>query len=398
MDKGLVPSKARYVRVRVEQDGRISGCSKPIYPTLNGEETIEGRILQARDTVFEEELFHELVREARAIASFGVTTRQNLIQIPASDDLEILLDLVDVDENNLQPDQGISQQGNSLAEGLAHTIRILLAYAHRQSLRRRTLPPPPLIPKKRSVPEHQLLRPALAYIQHMSHVRWLKSLLNDLFGVLQSAKLNPPAHTAEIFSIRQGQKSHAPTVEALVGDFLTPYESTFKGELLAPRGSFSISIRTNLSLPPYGTSFDVSFDMPKYPDLRSPGRLSHKEEVEAAITHLLLLDVVFAISSESFKTKPENTDKQIWEAVYPQHGELLLSPDPLKRTDSPKRKMKIALSRHELSFEIYTVRCIDGTGRGEYEEASNNITPRIWKPSIASPPLMDCIRALTLKI
>jgi mediator of RNA polymerase II transcription subunit 17 len=392
LDKGLIPSKARYVRVRVVQDGRISGYSKPIHPTLNGEDTIEGRILQARDTVFEEELYHELVREARAIASFGVTTRQNLIQIPASDDLEILLDMVDVDGNNLQPDQGISQQGNSLAEGLAHTIRILLAYAHRQNLQRRTLLPPPLVPKKRSVPEHQLLRPALAYIQHMSHVRWLKSLLNDLFAVLRSANLNPQGYTAEIFSTGQGQNSHAPTVEALVENFLTPFESTFKGELLAPKGSFSISIRTNLSLPPHGTNFDVSFDMPKYLDLKSPGRLSHKDEVEAAITHLLLIDVVFAISNEPFKTNPENPEKQLWQAIYPQHGELLLSSDSLKR-----KKMKIAFSRHELSLEIYTVRCIDGTGRGQFEKSSHDSSPRVWKPLTTSPlSLMDYVRATTL--
>jgi mediator of RNA polymerase II transcription subunit 17 len=359
---------------------------------LNGEETIEDRILQARDTVFEEELFHELVREARAIASFGVTTRQNLIKIPASDDLEILLDLVDVDESNLQPDQGTSRQGNTLAEGLAHTIRILLAYAHRQSLERRTLLPPPLVPKKRPVPEHQLLRPALAYIQHMSHVRWLKSLLNDLFSVLKSANLNPPAHTAEVFSTGQGQATHAPAVESVVRNFLTPFESTFKGGLLTPRGSFSISIRTDLSLPSYGTNFDVSYDMPKYPDLKSPGRLSHREEVETAITHLLLLDVVFTISNESFKTNPESPDKQMWEAVYPQHGELLLSSDSIKR-----KKMKIAFSRQELSLEIYTVRCIDGTGRGESEKAFHDSKPRTWEPLTTSPQsLMDYVRAITI--
>ena len=104
LDKGLIPPKARFVRVRVMQDGQLAGRSKPTSPT-NDEQTIESRILQARDTLYEEELFHELVREARATANYGVTTRQNLIRIPASDKLEILLDLVDVDENDLQSDQ-----------------------------------------------------------------------------------------------------------------------------------------------------------------------------------------------------------------------------------------------------------------------------------------------------
>ncbi|KAJ5499413.1 Mediator complex subunit Med17 [Penicillium expansum] len=386
LDEGLIPSKPRFVRVRVIQDGRLSGSSKPTRSTFNGDGSIEDRILQARDTVYEEELFHELVREARAIASFGVTTRQNLIQIPASDDLEILLDLVDTDEDTSEPEHHVSQQGTSLAEGLAHTIRILLAYAHRQNLRRRTLLPPPLTPKNAI---------SLAYIKHMSNVRWLQSLLNDLFGVLQSANLKPPAYTARVFSTgRRKQTSTAPAVETLVGEFLTPLLSTFNGKILTPRGSFSIAIHTNLSSPPFGTTFDVSFNMPKYQDLESPGKLYHREEVEAAITHLLLLDVVFTVSSNSGSSKSESDKdnaKHTWEAIYPQHGELLIPSKSEKR-----KKMKIALSRHELSLEIYTVRCIDGTGRGNWEKPSHHSMPHTWTSSpIAGSPqepsLMDYV-------
>ncbi|KAJ5163936.1 Mediator complex subunit Med17 [Penicillium coprophilum] len=385
LDEGLIPSKARYVREALNRRVPLSTAKK----------NIEDRILQARDTVYEEELFHELVREARAIASFGVTTRQNLVRIPASDDLEILLDLVDTTENALQPQHDISQQGTSLAEGLAHTIRILLAYAHRQNLRRRTQLPPPLTPKTRAIPEHQLIRPALAYIKHMSHVCWLQSLLKDLFGVLQSANLKPPAYTTRVFSAgKPRQTSPAPTPETLLGQFLTPLLSTFNGEILTPRGSFSISIHTNLSSPPFGTTFDLSFNMPKYPDLGSPGKLSHREEVEAAITHLLLLDVVFTISSnDSSKSGNDKHEaKSAWEAIYPQHGELLLSPS---RSDK-RKKMKIALSRHELSLEIYTVRCIDGTGRGTCEHPSYHSALHTWKPSLfaaspSQPSLMDFV-------
>lgn len=397
LDEGLIPSKARYVRVRVMHNGKLSGYSKPTRSALNDNWTIESRILQARDTVYEEELFYELIREARAIASFGVTTRQNLIKVPASDELEILLDLVDADEDNSQPEHDITQRGTTLAEGLAHTIRILLAYAHRQNLRRRTQLPPPLTPKARSVPEHHLLRPALAYIQHMSNVHWLQSLLKDLFGVLQSAGLDPPPYTANVFSTGRQGSSGAPIVETLVGKFLTPFESTFSGNLMTPRGSFSITIRTNLSSPPFGTSFDVSFNMPKYPDLKSPGHLSQKEEVEAAITHLLLLDIVFTISSNGSAKSECDKDVQTnhtWEAVYPQHGELLLPP-----SDSQKRKkMKVVLSRDELFLEIYTVRCIDGIGRGRWEQSCYNSKPCTWKlsPTAGSanqPSLMDFVSA-----
>lgn len=368
------------------QGSRLSGCSQSTSAALDGEATIERRILQARDTVFEEELFHEMMREARAIAGFGVTTRQNLIRVPASEDLEILLDLIDVDEQPLQSNHGTSQQGNSIAEGLAHTIRILLTYAHRQNLKRRTMPPPPLNPKKRPVPEHQLLRPCLAYIQHMSLVQWVQSLLNGVFAVLQSAKLSIPAYTSNIFSTGSEQKFPAPTVENLVERFLMPFESTFQGELLAPRGSFSISICTDLYSPPYGTSFEVSFDLPHYPDLKSPGRLSQKEEVEAAITHLLLLDVLFTISTnEALHSNSEDRDK----AVYPQHGEIILSTHSLNR-----KKMKITLSRSELSLETSAVRCLDGNGSVKGNSSPLNSEFCTWKPLNTPQPLMDYVREI----
>ncbi|KAJ6075731.1 hypothetical protein N7499_007712 [Penicillium canescens] len=390
LDKGLIPPKARFVRVQVMQDGQLTGRSKPTSPR-NDEQTIESRILQARDTLYEEELFHELVREARATANYGVTTRQNLIRIPASDNLEILLDLVDIDENDLQSDQDISQEGTRIAEGLSHTIRILLAYAHRQNLHRRTLLPLPLTPKKRSVPEHQLFRPALAYIQHMSHVLWLQSFLKDILGVLHSAALDIPAYTKHVFSTRMAQTSSAPTAEAVVERFLTPFESTFSGKLLTPRGSFSIAIHTNLSSPSFGTSFDVSCNMPNYLDIKSPGRLSLREEVQAAITHLLLLDVVFTTSSNSLPpSKPENDtqENRVWEAVYPQHGELVLSSSNPER----HRKIKLALSRHELSLQTYTVRCIDGTGRGKWEQPSQTPKQYTWgTPSASTQSLMAVV-------
>ncbi|KAJ5583142.1 Mediator complex subunit Med17 [Penicillium sp. DV-2018c] len=386
LDEGVVPSNASYVRVRVVQDGRLVGYSTPTRSAVDDGETIESRIRQARDTLFEEELFHELVREARAIASFGVTTQENLIQVPGFDDLEILLDLVDADE--VQPGNDITPQGTALAQGMGHAIGILLAYAHRQNLRRRSQIPPPLTPKKPSIPEYQLIRPVLTYMKHISDVRWVQSLLKDLFGVLQSAKLNPPAYTTKSFAIgKQAPATSLPAVEGFVGQFLAPFESTFSGKILTPRGSFSVAVHTSLSSPPFGTTFNVSFDIPKCPEFKSPGHVSQRQEVEAALTHLFLLDVVFAIASNGPAKSEGNKDAQVnrvWDPIYPQHGELLLSPSS---SNSEKRsKMKVSLSRDELALEVYNVRCIDGTGRGRWEQRDTDTAPHTWESSATASP------------
>jgi mediator of RNA polymerase II transcription subunit 17 len=377
LDKGLLPTGARHVRVRVKQGNQVFVSSTPSGGGASETDPIEHRILQARDSVFEEELFHELVREARAMAGCSVTTRQNLVRVPISNDMEILLDLVDADTHGVGLEQNSTQGDNRLADGLAHAIRILLCFAHRQNLRRRTQLPRPLTSIRPTTPEYHLLRPALAYLQHLSHVRWLKSFFSDIHSVLQSAGLDMPKWTSNSYaSWKKSPTSPSPaTLEALVENFLRPIESTFSGKLLTSRGSFTVAIRTNLSSPPFGTHYDVSLNLPSVPDLRSPGRLGLKDEVEAAITHLLLLDVVSSISSKPLPSIRNALNEQTWDAVYPHLGELILpNTNPEKH-----KKMKITLSRHEITLTTYIVRSIDGIGRGTTELRPHNAATHICK-------------------
>ena len=44
------------------------------------DDSVEKTILQSRDTLFEEELFHELTRESRVLVSSGVTAHKDLIE------------------------------------------------------------------------------------------------------------------------------------------------------------------------------------------------------------------------------------------------------------------------------------------------------------------------------
>ncbi|KAJ5618533.1 hypothetical protein N7528_006644 [Penicillium herquei] len=379
LDKGLIPSGARFVRVRVRQGTRISSSSKPFMSPSGDVESIEHRILQARDSVFEEELFHELVREARSMASSGVTTRQNLIQVPASDDTEILLDLIDADDESIDTEQKESTATDQLlADGLAHSIRILLAFAHRQNLRRRTQPPPPLTSRKRVTPEYHLLRPALGYFQHLVQLRWLESYLQEILAVLRSSGQDVPELNKKAFVSGTPPLSSLSqtSVETFLQKFLMPIESVFRGTLLTAQSSFTIKIRTNISAPPFGTHYDVSFNFPSFPDLKSPGRISLRDEVEAAITHIFLLDVVSQISSDQLPTtnSPDGTVKK-WNAIYPHLGELLLSDSTSPESN---RKMKVVLSRRELSLSTFIVRGIDGVGRGARELRSQNSLPNTW--------------------
>ncbi|KAL4966649.1 mediator of RNA polymerase II transcription subunit 17 [Aspergillus stella-maris] len=341
LDKGLVPIKAQGVRVRVKHGDYIIGCSKVCRPPQDAQ-SIESRILQARDTVFEEELFYEVMREARVMGNQGVTTRQNLVRVPVLEEQEILLDLVDWDEDH-SPEAASSTEEDVFADAISHSIRILLTYAHRQNLRRRTQPPPPLAPKRRPTPEYHILRPIMAYLQHKSHLKWLESFMGDLRRVLESADIKCDIQTTPFSSIGTLQPNNlVAKVEALTRVFLAPLESTFSGSFITPESSFKIRIRTNPVAPPFGTVYDLSFNLPQFPDVRPPSPVGLQDEVSQTITHFFMLDIATSISKQSTGGTP-------WEIAFPHHGELFSS-----NQSGPSKKMKVSFSREELAVHTYS--------------------------------------------
>lgn len=357
LDRGLAPSRPRVVRIRVKKNNQVTGCSKLSQFMAAADDSIENRILRSRDILFEEELFHELTREARILASSGVTTRRNLIQFEFSEGEEILFDLVDLDDVPDEADVTYrTPEHDTLAEAVAHAVRILLSYAHRQNLQRRTQIPPPLTTKKRPVPEYQLLRPILAYLQHSSHVQSLRSFLRDLYRILKSAGLKSEYTAAPFASLDLLRKEgHASAVESLVKHFLDPLESRFSGTMANQTSTFNAKVRTNLSGPSLGTEYEFSIRLPNFPHTQPPSRVGLKDEVEAVIRHLITLDLTTFISSISKNasnakaaaaTTPTSDKLLVWEAPFAHHGELVALSPSTQRT----KKLSLHLSRTELTL------------------------------------------------
>ncbi|EAW09064.1 mediator of RNA polymerase II transcription subunit 17 [Aspergillus clavatus NRRL 1] len=397
LDKGLVPAKAKTVRVRVKNRGVVTGCSKPYRSAVQDSESIEGRILQARDTLYEEELFYELVREARIMGSQGVSTGQNLVQFSVSEDEEVLLDLVDPDVAYAD-DSETSLEHTVVADALAHSIRILLSYAHRQNRRRRTQPPPPLTQKRRHVPEYLLLRPTMAYLQHSFHVRWLESFLGDVYGVLRAAGLESKFTATPYASVDLAHIDRSvPTVEGLVKQFLLPLESTFSADLITPQTSFNVKTRTNLLVPPFGTHFEIALNMPHYPDVQPPSRIGQHDQVAMMVTHFLLLDIVSTIShgqGQPVKSETKTTPLS-WEVTYPHHGELLAV-----ASDGRQKKMKVQLSRSELSVQMFETHGTDSYSRLVGAEGGMLPLPsqsQTWTADAATPhpSLMEFVASVS---
>ena len=97
--------RPKAVRVRIVQDGNITGTSKLPSPDDILHPSIEDLIRRARNSLFEEELYHEISLETRILLSYDVKLRDSVIHLPAStsDGLAevprtILIDIVPLDE------------------------------------------------------------------------------------------------------------------------------------------------------------------------------------------------------------------------------------------------------------------------------------------------------------
>jgi mediator of RNA polymerase II transcription subunit 17 len=374
------------VRVRVKKDNKLIGSSQLSQFVAAADDSIEKRILQARDTLFEEELFHELNREARILASSGVTTHLNLIQFEYDEGEEILLDLVDLDD---MPEETEStqrtQDHDTIAEATAYSLRILLSYAHRQNLQRRTQFPPPLTPQRRPTPQYQLLRPILSYLQHDSHVQSLQSFLRDIYRVLKSAGLQSHYTGAVFSSLKLSRKSNTSTVESLVGRFLEPLETKFSGTMANQTSIFNVRVHTNrpdssLRSSTLGTEYEFSIRLPNFPYTQPPSRMGLKSEVESLLIHLTTVDLTTFITSVSSRnaanTSPPEKQPLVWEAPFAHYGEVIATAPGSNQA----KKLCVHLSRRELSLRTSWLERSESVESGiEEEEDEVNVQRPVGK-------------------
>ncbi|CEI60722.1 unnamed protein product [Fusarium venenatum] len=185
LDCGKLGGVSERVVVTFERDGKIAGRSAlPAETALDA--PLEEHVLEARNTIFSQELWHELTREARTLAAYDVKPAGSRLtcDIDPGSKSRIILELVPLgtyaSSNDGLPD-------NHIAEAISLSLHILLGYAHRQNELLRTRPMPPHIPRSRGQQTHALLRPIIARLMHFSNVRIVTQHVGDLVKSLQRA-------------------------------------------------------------------------------------------------------------------------------------------------------------------------------------------------------------------
>lgn len=140
------------------------GCSSSrgvgIVKDTNG--NIEAEIQNARNFLFEEELFHEMLHEARNLASHRVQVTDNKIVINLYDEV-LELESIDYDAATNEKRTQFSTRANFFCS----VFRILLCNLHRRNVERRRQFPSSFTTTEQPKPNvAYILRPLLAHVLH----------------------------------------------------------------------------------------------------------------------------------------------------------------------------------------------------------------------------------------
>jgi mediator of RNA polymerase II transcription subunit 17 len=280
------------------------------------------QITDARDTLFEEELFFEICREARSATNQGVTVRAQTVEALVGNDYKIVLDYSD--NVFLQDESGSRVNDNTIAEFVGLSIQLLLTAAHERNLANRSKPPPPMTLKPRAIPEHAILRPVLARLRHLAEVDMLRNKCDALIRPLQKAGMSISMKRSEsndgMFTSLDTD-AHA----SVLSDLLRPARACFEIGMATGR-RLNVGIATLLGPPLFGTRFETS--EVNFPFSRLPlSRHESNSVTSTLIRNVLTLDVVAYV--EGLLSKAENkmndkTKSQEWRISSPHNGELTL--------------------------------------------------------------------------
>jgi mediator of RNA polymerase II transcription subunit 17 len=140
--------------------------------------------------IFEEELFFEIVREARLLMSHRVSIEDGKVRVAIQDEI-IEIEHIDPSVEEDDEEQETGEQSNVRADLITDAFHILLCYAHRRNLAKRQSIPQPISSKSKpmSTPLF-ILRPILVHLQHENIIQRTTRLLEMILQNHKGSTLN----------------------------------------------------------------------------------------------------------------------------------------------------------------------------------------------------------------
>ncbi|KAF2791477.1 hypothetical protein K505DRAFT_280651 [Melanomma pulvis-pyrius CBS 109.77] len=311
--------KPKTLRVRISDSGKVVGTS--CLPT-QGQTTdvaVERSIQLARDSLFEEELYHEISLETRQLLAYGVELRNSVIhlQAPGPDpnftDRKVLIDCIARDDETLGSQD---QSENWMAQNVAEALRLLLTHEHRMRLFRRSQLPSPLTKQKSARTNPPLLRTLLAAFYHLNAVDSLQAYLARVASVLNSAGLRVSLQTTRETTwvsltnlIAESTKKDLSATDQLLEVFTKPFDGlatlSLPSNELQPE-KITIATRTYIGAPTFGAEHKVTLPpslvsvLSLSQDQKREFKFPTTEEVTSYLDWVLSLDLSHTLLTKEY--------------------------------------------------------------------------------------------------
>uniref|UniRef100_A0A8H7TUF5 Mediator of RNA polymerase II transcription subunit 17 n=1 Tax=Bionectria ochroleuca TaxID=29856 RepID=A0A8H7TUF5_BIOOC len=200
LDCGRLGGVSERIVVTYERDGEVVGRSS-VPAQTDQSAPLEKRVLEARNTLFSQELWHELNREARNLAAYDVRPEGSSLTCKLDESTKLRIDLVTLDST---PSTSDSSPGQNVAETISQVLHLLLCYSHTQNELGRTRPIPPHLPRSRGQQIYPLLRPIIARASHLQGVKSSSKYIGTLVQCLKNAGINASfsLHTPPPFTLQ----------------------------------------------------------------------------------------------------------------------------------------------------------------------------------------------------
>ncbi|KAF4595165.1 RNA polymerase II mediator complex component SRB4 [Ophiocordyceps camponoti-floridani] len=285
LDVGRLGGVSECLVVSYVRNDRVVGRSRPHRRQRNAN-SLESRVLEARNTIFSQELWHELIKEARTLAAYDVRLQGSKLRCRVDDETALIMELLELGSCPA-PDDSLPHNG--MAEAVSLGLHMLLSYAHRHNELMRTRPMPPHMSRSRPTNQtYALLRPVIARLASDASIEACTRLVGSLSrsltkaGLSSSFTLRPSSSpTTDTCS---STSNHASPSQTLIRNMLQPRDLAIDFTIL-PDTSLSIRLRTFL-FPVTSSHFNVSLppDSPSAP--RAPPYQDGYPDVRALADYL----------------------------------------------------------------------------------------------------------------
>lgn len=222
---------------------------------------IKKQLRQARDSLFDEELYYFMLNESHGLLDCQILLENHEIVIPlnaaptkSNAELDDQIQRVIITLITPSTHQ-ISDSPDSEAHSILLALRLLLTKVHKRRYLRRIQPPAPISSSPESDTSDHILQPVAEYLRHAHATKTLEVFLDSTARAIRTA------FSLQISTIASGPESPFTSIlaasedpsEALITTTtLSPWESSYR--LTFPDlGTLEVSLATALDGPCFGT-------------------------------------------------------------------------------------------------------------------------------------------------